>query len=69
MHNKSENNASTFKKYSKPLSIVFSILIFIAISWIYFYPNDVHGDVMQQGDVMQGMANGQEGKLLLLIAE
>ncbi len=63
MHNKSENNASTFKKYSKPLSIVFSILIFIAISWIYFYPNDVHGDVMQQGDVMQGMANGQEGKL------
>ena len=63
MQNKSENNASFFKKYTKPLGILFSILIFIAISWIYFYPNDVQGDVMQQGDVRQGLANGHEGKV------
>ena len=37
-----------------------AIIVFAAISWIYFYPNDVNGDVMQQHDVMQGVANSQE---------
>ena len=60
---KAEKTASVFSKYSRYLGVVFAILIFIAIAWIYFYPNDVRGDVMQQGDIMQGLANGQEGKL------
>ena len=38
------------------------VLVFAALSWIYFYPNDVNGDVMQQGDVMQGLANGHEAQ-------
>lgn len=43
------------------ITFAISVLVFIAVSWIYFYPNDVNGDVMQQGDVMQGVALGQEG--------
>ena len=45
------------------VTFVLSILAFAAISWIYFYPNDVQGDVLQQNDVLQGAANGQEAKL------
>ncbi|MBQ2074395.1 MAG: hypothetical protein II462_00390, partial [Muribaculaceae bacterium] len=45
------------------VTFVVSILAFAAISWIYFYPNDVQGDVLQQNDVMQGAANGQEAKV------
>ena len=37
-----------------------AVLVFAAISWIYFYPNDVNGDALQQHDVMQGLANSQE---------
>ena len=39
-----------------------AVLAFAVISWIYFYPNDVNGDVLQQHDVMQGAANSQEVK-------
>lgn len=45
------------------VTFVLSILAFAAISWIYFYPNDVNGDVLQQNDVLQGAANGQEAKV------
>lgn len=45
------------------ITFVISILAFAAISWIYFYPNDVQGDVLQQNDVLQGAANGQEAKV------
>ena len=45
------------------VTFVISILAFATISWIYFYPNDVNGDVLQQNDVLQGAANGQEAKL------
>ena len=37
-----------------------AVITFAVISWIYFYPNDVNGDVLQQNDVMQGAANSQE---------
>ena len=37
-----------------------AVITFAAISWIYFYPNDVNGDVLQQHDIMQGVANSQE---------
>jgi hypothetical protein len=42
------------------IRFVIAVVIFAAISWIYFYPNDVNGDVLQQNDIMQGLANGQE---------
>lgn len=44
------------------LGYVAAVVLFAAISWIYFYPNDVNGDVLQQHDIMQGVANGQEAK-------
>jgi len=47
------------------IHFVIAVVTFAAISWIYFYPNDVNGDVLQQNDVMQGLANGQETKVML----
>ena len=47
------------------IHFVIAVIAFAAISWIYFYPNDVNGDVLQQNDVMQGLANGQEAKAML----
>ena len=47
------------------IHFVIAVITFAAISWIYFYPNDVNGDVLQQNDVMQGAANGQETKAML----
>ena len=45
------------------VTFVISILAFAAISWIYFSPSVLNGDVLQQNDVMQGKANGQEAKV------
>ncbi|MBP5688120.1 MAG: YfhO family protein [Muribaculaceae bacterium] len=42
------------------LTFVLSILIFAFISWFYFSSND---GVLQQNDVLQGAANGQETKV------
>ncbi len=42
------------------IHFVIAVVVFAAISWIYFYPNDVNGDVLQQSDVMQGAANSHE---------
>ena len=50
-------------KVRSVIALVLSILAMAAISWIYFYPSDVNGDVLQQNDVLQGAANGQEAKL------
>lgn len=38
-----------------------AVVAFAAISWAFFYPSDVNGDVLHQHDVLQGLANGQEG--------
>ena len=42
------------------LHVVAAIVAFVAISWAFF-PNVLNGDVLQQHDVLQGLANGQEG--------
>ena len=47
------------------IHFVIAVVVFAAISWIYFYPNDVNGDVLQQHDIMQGAANGQETSSML----
>ena len=46
------------------IHFVIAVAVFAAVSWIYFYPNDVNGDVLRQNDVMQGAANGQEIKVM-----
>ena len=43
------------------VTFIAAVAIFAVISWIFFYPNDVQGDVLQQSDVVQGIANGHEG--------
>ena len=40
--------------------LVTALLAVVAI--VFFYPDDVQGNVLQQHDMMQGTANGQEGK-------
>lgn len=52
----------TNKSWHSIITIVISIVAFAAISWIYFYPDDVTGNVLRQHDVTQGIANGQEVK-------
>lgn len=42
------------------LHFVIAVIVFAAISWIYFYPNVMNGDALQQHDMMQGYANSQE---------
>lgn len=37
-----------------------AFLALVAI--VFFYPDDIEGNVLQQHDTMQGIANGQEGK-------
>ena len=37
-------------------------LFLAAVALFFFFPDDVQGNVLQQHDILQGMANGQEGK-------
>lgn len=43
-------------------AVVGSIVIMVAISLAYFYPDAVEGNVLQQYDTRQGLANGQEAQ-------
>lgn len=49
----------------KNRNFLYSILAvaFLALTALFFFfPDDVQGNVLQQHDIMQGLANGQEGK-------
>ncbi len=41
---------------------VIAIALFALISWLYFYPDAIEGNILKQHDVLQGIAIGQEGK-------
>jgi len=41
-------------------TVVASIAIMALVSFVYFYPDDVQGNVLMQHDTQQGLANGQE---------
>lgn len=62
MEKKTETKHSLLgnSKWSSLITFVISVVIFAAISWIYFSPSVANGDVLRQSDVMQGMANGHE---------
>lgn len=55
-------NTISKKSLHTVITTVIAIIAFAAISWIYFYPDDVSGNVLRQHDVTQGIANGQEVK-------
>ena len=42
---------------------IVAIVLMATISWVYFYPSDVNGDVLRQSDTLQGLANGHESSL------
>lgn len=46
------------KKY---LFYILATAFLAVVAIVFFYPDDVQGNVLQQHDVMQGIANGQEG--------
>ncbi len=37
-------------------------MVLAVVAFLFFFPDDVQGNVLQQHDTMQGIANGQEGK-------
>lgn len=39
-----------------------SVILLALVALLFFYPDDVQGNVLQQSDIQQGLANGQEGK-------
>ncbi|MDE5975068.1 MAG: hypothetical protein K2G69_00815, partial [Muribaculaceae bacterium] len=41
---------------------VLAALLLAVVAFIFFFPDDIEGNVLQQHDTMQGIANGQEGK-------
>ncbi len=46
-------------------SYVYSLLaalLLAVVAFFFFFPDDLQGNVLQQHDTMQGIANGQEGK-------
>lgn len=45
------------------INFAIAVVVMAIVAWVMFYPSDVNGDVLQQHDVMQGVANGQEGVL------
>lgn len=47
------------KKY---IFSVLSIIFLAVVALFFFFPDDIEGRVLQQHDIMQGIANGQEAK-------
>ena len=60
MEKKQDKSPLGFVNVKPVVTFLISAITFVVISWIYFYPSDVQGDVMQPGDVMQGQAIGHE---------
>lgn len=46
----------------KYLFFILATAFFAVVAILFFYPDDVQGNVLQQHDILQGTANGQEGK-------
>lgn len=63
MSNQSDKTQTNTNNLRSAIYIAISIIAMAVVAWIMFYPSDVNGDVLQQHDVMQGVANGQEGVL------
>lgn len=41
---------------------VLAALLLAVVAFLFFFPDDIEGNVLRQHDTMQGIANGQEGK-------
>lgn len=47
------------------IGVAIAVVVMAVVAWVMFFPSDVNGDVLQQHDVMQGVANNQESMLHL----
>lgn len=45
------------------LYAILAALSLAVVAFLFFYPDDIQGNVLQQQDIQQGLANGQEGKV------
>ena len=41
---------------------ILATLLLAVVAFLFFFPDDMEGNVLQQHDIQQGLANGQEGK-------
>lgn len=41
---------------------ILATLLLAVVAFLFFFPDDIEGNVLQQHDIQQGLANGQEGK-------
>lgn len=41
---------------------ILAALLLAVVAFLFFFPDDVTGNVLKQHDILQGLANGQEGK-------
>ena len=46
----------------KTLYSLLAVAFLALTAFIFFFPDDIEGNVLQQHDIQQGIANGQEGK-------
>lgn len=46
----------------KTLYSLLAVAFLALTAFIFFFPDDIEGNVLQQQDIQQGIANGQEGK-------
>lgn len=44
------------------LYTILAALCLAVVAFVFFFPDDMEGNVLQQHDIQQGLANGQEGK-------
>lgn len=50
-------------KNKKNIICAIAAVAFLALTaFLFFFPDDIEGNVLQQHDIQQGIANGQEGK-------
>lgn len=51
-----------FNLSKKNIYTVLAVAFLALTAFIFFFPDDIEGNVLQQHDIQQGIANGQEGK-------
>lgn len=51
-----------FRLQGKNLYTILAVAVIALTAFIFFFPDDVEGNVLQQHDIQQGIANGQEVK-------
>ena len=57
-----EKKQSGILKNKTILCTILAVVVMAIISLAYFYPDAINGNVLQQHDTTQGVANGQEAK-------